>query len=586
MKLDKHFKSAESSKNFAVYYLCYRISTVKPAISAEVMISRKNFRDKFIVWAKAQKEVKIEMEAKEKPKSIGDILGLKPYITIPANMSAMILNQMDVKSQYFKPQVFVGKGHGNMTGNDIAKGLENLRKTFAVKQIAMGKTITENSIIFGETRGFFDELKQDIALQLTEGNAFKAHETLSACEATENFYLSPLLKQRAEMERVKRLLQLTSKYSYLFKLPNTLQSHLVRNDIESIIDLYQKHVVIIKTYSHLPVFSKVVKNLDSVIAAVKSFILQELRKNKKISMENVNKSIGFLDILDPKNPGIVDVAQVIYEVIDNYLESMLTRVDKQHELPWLLKETAFSSDLALQQQAVEGLIIRILDTIYIYIDILSKLSSQFPGKQIKRKMQKVSITLTKKLSMSLFQDDSEEPLRLVSIDEISFQIKKIAKALNISSFQKFCEEFTISVIKTKFHLLQKEISELWKDEIWSKDFENKNGTCMPRVFQCMVVQAVNRLKETLPEFEENMLEHIGEGVGSCSLSLLQAMKVALNMESTVNLFVSKSQRALLTLTNTHFLTDKVFPQINLVLEGLFAKSLPGQTDSALTVFSI
>ena len=75
-------------------------------------------------------------------------------------------------------------------------------------------------------------------------------------------------------------------------------------------------------------------------------------------------------------------------------------------------------------------------------------------------MQKISNILTKKLSMSLFQDDIDKPLRTIAIDELSLQIKKIASTLNISSFYKFCEEYSISVIKTKFFLLHIEISEL------------------------------------------------------------------------------------------------------------------------------
>ena len=101
-----------------------------------------------------------------------------------------------------------------------------------------------------------------------------------------------------------------------------------------------------------------------------------------------------------------------------------------------------------------------MEKVYYYIDILSKLSLQYSGKKIKRKLQKISAALTKKLSMSLFQDDPDQPLRSISIDEISFSIKKIAKILQVPSFLTFCEEFTISVVKTKFFLLHAEISEL------------------------------------------------------------------------------------------------------------------------------
>jgi deoxyadenosine/deoxycytidine kinase len=586
MKIDKHFQTSESSKSYSIYILCLKITRIKPSITAEVLLTRKNFRDKFIKWANMQKDSFDSIaEAKEKPKSISDILGLKPYIAIPNTVSVMIMEQIDIKSPHFKPHLYFQKAHGKLSAQDVSKALENLKAVTISKQNSMSQIISENSIIFGETRTYFEELKSSIAGELTTGPAIMFHNKLKECESTESALLSPLLKQRAEMERIKRLIQLTNKYSYLFKLPNTLQSHLSRADIDSIVDVYQKHVVIIKTYSHLPVFFKVVKNLDAVVSAVKTFILQGIRKNKRLTFESVTKAISYLKILDPKSSPEIDVAQVLYEVIDNYVVSMWTRIDKQHELPWLIKEDKNSkTDSKLQQIAVEQLIIRILDTVYTYIEILIKLSTQTSGKKIKRKLQKISAILTQKLSMSLFQDDPDEPLRSISTDEVSYQIKKIIQILQVPSFTSFCEEFTISVIKTKFYILQSEINELWREETWSKDFENKNGTCMPRIFQCMITQIMTKLQDTLPCFQENVLGFIGEGVSSCCIALLHAMKTALNSDEFGYNSTGKSQRTLLTLSNCEYLAKKVFPQITKLLEGLFS-SVPESVKNNLNVIT-
>lgn len=589
MKIDKHFKAADSSKSFAIYILCFKINRVKPTITAEILISRKNFRDRFLGWASKQKDEALDklMEFKEKPKSITDILGIKPYITIPGTVSAIVIDQLDISSSHFKAAIYIEKGHGIINPADFPKALENLRKIHSMKQNAMAKTISENSIIFGETRGFFEDLKGNISLQLTTGPAFQAQKILYDSETSESSYLSPLLKQRAEMERIKRLIQLTSKYSYLFKLPNTLQAHLSRADIDSVIDAYQKHVVIIKTYAHLPVFSKVVKQLDVIISSVKTFILQEIRKNKRITFEAVSKAISNLSILEPRGDAKSDVVQVLYEVIDSYLENMWTRIDRQHELPWLIKESEEnSSDIKLKQIAVENIIIRILEKVYVYIEIVCKLATQSQGKKIKRKMMKIANILIKKLNMSFFQDDPDQPIRLVSIDEINLQIKKIVTILQVPSFLTFCEDFTISVVKTKFHILHLDIAELWKDEIWSKDFENKHGTCIPRIFECIIFSAISNLKEKLPCFQENIVGHIAEGVGYCSLALLQAMKAALNSTAAVNDQVSKAQRTLLSLSNTEYLLRKVFPEATATLKGLLSIEIPTQGIDALNVITI
>ena len=570
MKIDKHFKYAESSKNLAIYILCFRIIRTKPTLTPEILVQRKNFRDKFVAWGKLQKSEEIVQESKEKPKSIQDILGIKPYVTLTGNVSGMMIDQMDYRSPSFKANLYLQRVHGSINPLDLPRGKENLRKIVTEKQNMMVRIITENSIIFGETRGFFEDFKKNLSSQLTDGHCREAKTTLVECENLENLSLAPLLKQRAEMERMKKLIQLTNKYSYLFKIPNTLQAHLSRADIDSVIDVYQKHVVIIKTYSHLPVFSKVVKNLDTILLSVKTFLLQQLRKTKTLSLEQVQKTIQNLAIIEPKGEPVVDVAQVLYEIIENYLENMWVRIDKQHELPWLIQEPSLTTDQKLKEIAVEQFIIKILHQVFDYIEILTKIPPASSSKKIRRKMQKISKLLTEKLSMSLFQDDPEQPLRLVAIDEISSIIKKISKILQIGTFESFCEEFTISFIKTKFFILQGEISILWKEEIWSRDFENKFGTCVPRVFECLIISTVNGLKENLPCIQSSVLKYLEEGINNCILSLLQSMKLSLN-NNPVNGFIGKSQRTLLTLSNTEYLLTKVFPKIKNSLFSLFGQ---------------
>jgi hypothetical protein len=573
MKIEKHFKYAESSKSFAIYFLCLRITKAKPALTVDILIPRKNFKDKFTFWAKNQKNEENVQESKEKPKNIQDILGIKPFLTLPANISAIFVEQIDLKSPGFKANFFLARLHGTVNPLDLPRAKENLRRMMNEKQNMMAKTITDNSIIFGETRGFFEEFKKNIAFQISEGPGILAKKALEECENRENFSLAPLLKQRAEMERMKKLINLTNKYSYLFKIPNTLQAHLSRADIDSVLDVYQKHVVIIKTYSHLPVFSKVMKNLESILLSVKTFMLQQLRKHKKLTFEIVQKTIQNLEVIEPKGEPIVDVAQVLYEIIDNYLENMWVRIDKQHELPWLIKEKSNSEDMKLKELAVEQFIIKILHQVFNYIEILSKLANFSTGKKIRRRMQKISKLLTEKLSMSLFQDDPDQPLRLVAIDEISLIIKKISKILPISSFETFCEEFTISFIKTKFHLLQIQISELWKDEIWSRDFQNKFGTSTPRVFECLMIGLISSLKKNLPSLPSQVMNYISEGLNICSTSLMQSMKTALNNKQISKDFIGKGERTLLTLSNIEFLVKKVFPSLQEALLELLGSQL-------------
>lgn len=48
MKLDKHFKHAESTKNKAVYILCKYLRKIKPSLPVDVYVTSKTYRDKFL----------------------------------------------------------------------------------------------------------------------------------------------------------------------------------------------------------------------------------------------------------------------------------------------------------------------------------------------------------------------------------------------------------------------------------------------------------------------------------------------------------------------------------------------------------
>ena len=117
--------------------------------------------------------------------------------------------------------------------------------------------------------------------------------------------------------------------------------------------------------------------------------------------------------------------------------------------------------------------------------------------------------------------------------------------------------------------MQVQIGDLWKDEIWSRDFENKYGTCLPRVFECLMVGLVNSLKTNLPTLHEKVLSYVEEGVNLCCVSLFQAMKSALNNKQISKDFIGKGERTLLTLSNLDYLLHKVFPKLQESLNDLF-----------------
>lgn len=200
----------------------------------------------------------------------------------------MSLDLVDIKSPLFKANVFLSKVHGNTTIPDLRKGLDYLRKSFDDRQVQFSSMIGQHSKVFGECRSLLDEMRDKLVrAQLSSGAAASSHEALKIAENSENDALTPLLKQKAEMDRVKKLIYLSNKFSYLFKLPALLQTHQTHSDIDSIVELYQKHISIIKANAHLPVFSSVVKSVDLIIDNVKLSILENLKRERNLTYEMV-----------------------------------------------------------------------------------------------------------------------------------------------------------------------------------------------------------------------------------------------------------------------------------------------------------
>ncbi|CAG9310709.1 unnamed protein product [Blepharisma stoltei] len=576
MKFDKHFKHAESTKNKGIYVVCKSLKKIKPSVPVDVYITSKTYRDKFLSWLTQNKdeENKIEDEPsrwsqvpKEKIDDKPDPLGIKSNISIP-NQGTMSLDLVDIKSPLFKPAVFLSKVHGNTTIPELRRGLENLKKGFNDRQAQFSAMIGEHSKVYGECRSLLDEMRDKLVkVQLSSGSAMNAHEALQLAEKSENYALTPLLKQKAEMERVKKLIYLSNKFSYLFKLPSMLQTHQAHSDIDTIVELYQKHISIIKSNSHLPVFSNVVKNVDAIIGNVKETILQNIKRERNLNFDMIWKAAHQLSVLNPDSDGIQTILENLYQFIKNFIEDMWGKIDKQGELPWLMKDEKEKNDFDIERQATEQLIERILERCGLYIGIYTQLIEETKANSSKyqramKKLQRIGVLLAKRLRDSLFDENSEKPLKAVDIDALSTKMKQLCQLIKTNEFQEFGIEYTCKVIKCRMIDLKNEVSDLWKEELWSKDFENKYGTCLPSIFHCMAIQQIMKLKNHLPSIHEKFILEILEGLSEATIALVQSMQKTLNTDIAQQVRITNSQKTLLTLSNTFFIQEFVLPNIS------------------------
>ena len=87
-------------------------------------------------------------------------------------------------------------------------------------------------------------------------------------------------------------MQLSEKYSYLFKLPSLLSSYLARQDIDSIIEIYSKHITTIKAHINLPVFKTFSRQLEETIEKVRELLLNNVTKDRVLTYDKISKTIS------------------------------------------------------------------------------------------------------------------------------------------------------------------------------------------------------------------------------------------------------------------------------------------------------
>ena len=276
MKLDKHIKHADPQSNASAYHFCMVIYQSCRNIPISVYIKNKTNENKFLKWydehktnptEEVQQEpnrwsqvndaVDSEEESARTPVNrLEDPLGLKPSIhtevvvtsnflgktktkTRTRNSILMKLDQLDITSPDFKPTVFLSQVHQSTSPADLQIGLRTLREKCKQVDMELKALIAKNANVFADCNHFYEVIGDMIERQVTEKDAMHAQRLLGQIEITEQNLLSPMLKKKTEIERLRSLIGLTQRFSYLFKLPTLMQTYLSHVRLHA--ERHQKH---------------------------------------------------------------------------------------------------------------------------------------------------------------------------------------------------------------------------------------------------------------------------------------------------------------------------------------------------------
>jgi hypothetical protein len=556
MKLDKHFKEAEQTRIPAAYIFCNYIKTLKPNIPLDFYITRKAYREKFVAWSSEAPPSQPGAEPTRWSQVYDfknpDPLGVKTSVDLNAYSKGTQLDYLDIKSHQFKPSLFIKRVHSTTSAEELKKGLQNLLKAYNESAGNFSALIKTNAGVFSECNALLDDVRRDMeGLQKEGGLVTGARKSLSNLVELENSILNPILEKKRDVERIRNIIKLTQKYSYLFKLPGLLESLHNRNDIDGIVELYQKHVKVIKQHANLPIFAKVSSKVDGILAGVKESIISMVNRERTPTYEAIAKAIRQMNVLDSrKNPRKIFLGQ-LHKKINSYIYRMWDKASNPYDIPWIIKEETGTStgtnafELAGSTTAMDQILEKTLERTIQNLEVFDKLAGDYIAKKsnttsrsskhkgrpakILKMQEETSHTLTTRLSYSLFEKNSK--IREFNLQLVSDKLAVLEKYLPTTTFKEFIDLFESCVVNTVSQSLLRDARDLWKEEAWSKDYENKYGTCMPRVFETVAMKEIYRIKNILRG--NNHLKHLSEGILEASLGLCIAMEKAIGNTGSV-----------------------------------------------------
>lgn len=262
MKLDKHLKHADPQSNASAYHFCMALYQHCRNIPVSVYIKNKANENKFMKWYEEHKVVYTEesaepsrwsqvkegldaedTKAEQAENRLEDPLGLKPTIhteivttstflgksktkVVTRNSILQRLDQLDISSPNFKPSVFMSQVHQTATSAELMQGLKTLREKMKATDAELKTLIAKNANVFADCNHFYEVLNEVVTREIEQASARRAEDMLQSLERKEKDLLAPMLQRTVEVERLRVLIGLTQRFSYLFKLPTLMQTYL------------------------------------------------------------------------------------------------------------------------------------------------------------------------------------------------------------------------------------------------------------------------------------------------------------------------------------------------------------------------
>mmetsp|Transcript_19114 Transcript_19114/g.34789 ORF Transcript_19114/g.34789 Transcript_19114/m.34789 type:complete len:621 (+) Transcript_19114:897-2759(+) len=394
---------------------------------------------------------------------------------------------------------------------------------------------------------------------MSKGSSFLVKNMFETIITTETQLLEPLLNRRHEIERMSKSINMTHKYSTLFKLPVLMLSYKNQQDFDQVVELFAKHIGVLRKFKSVSLLGKLLVQVEDLAHQVKGEILQQLNQAKTLDMVLIEKSIKQLKTLD----STFDATEFCLTHLHGRVVSQIASISKESGLAthkWLqvsTKDTAEDETEALL--ALEQIVERCEAELKLLRDVAEYYLEEENTKDRSVRAQKL-IKSAAKVFIKEFLAKAKEDAKYGGMsDSISGHLQTMAPLLKCSIYTKFLQTYMVNFVKWKLNRLADRIAKLWQQETWGKDTMNTQGTALPRTFVMLLTETLEDLK--LQTGEVKVYDSVCEGFVSTVERFLDVLAVSLRKSNCAFADVSKSDMILLTMSNAEFLRTTAVPEL-------------------------
>eukprot|EP00743_Colponemidia_sp_Colp-15_P006411 GILK01006900.1.p1 GENE.GILK01006900.1~~GILK01006900.1.p1 ORF type:complete len:1010 (-),score=273.20 GILK01006900.1:58-3087(-) len=531
-------------------------------------------------------------------------------------------------SEAFNPMLFLGKVHKESKYEELRKGLDHLKEELGSRTSQMKKLVKQHLDQFVHCKETIDSIHDAMQsdVKSDSGKTAILEDTFTDLYETANEIFGPLQDRKKEVDRIRGVLAVLQRFSFLFSLPSNIKQFCSQKQYDKVVQSYKK-AKSLKSAAQLSLFEAVLNEVDSLVKQAREQLLDSLAENETDD-DLQDKYIRFLIELDVES----DPGWFVLNQLHLRLEEMLDKAEKKLKAQAtgrkskLIDDDDRDSDIDDLHDDISDFFSdggdsdvedphhertdeeddlnrrgsSLTNFVQDYMDALErmwKFASEYGAGKYATANQKAAKTGVSELAtkstavMEEVVTDFKEKMTdwlatskstasqeaVADFHPVMLKIGNSYNSLSSAKFPKSCLAILSALQNTIFDFLLTEtfrrlhtdVQALYVEENWSIDPEAQQGTSLPRTFRQLVGQTLRNLKtlvSAVPNFAvDSMRQPFFKTMSNFADSLEEA--------STSELFASSSltedQRCLLVMTNVRRTRETILPDLLTVFCNLF-----------------